>query len=508
MRKLFIFSLLLFLLTSVSAQQNENRQKASFQYPNGKPSSEGWLVEGKPDGYWKTWYENGQLKSEGNRLNFELDSLWKFYDEQGQLKLEIWYKNGRKNGERISYLPDESLHENFVDDSKNGFTNTYDRNGHWIKAVPFENGLENGLARVMDTTGLITELITYQKGFITAREKINRVDAENKKQGLWKWFYADGKIQSEGTYKHGLKNGVFKTYDQQGNLKNIEKYLDDQKQTDAEEITKLEVKRDYFPNGKIKIEGTYRNGQADGIRREFNEKGEVEKTFLMKNGQVTAEGIVEANGQRKGVWKEFYPDGSVKANGQYTDDFKSGYWEYFHPNGTLEQKGSFDEKGQYSGVWQWYDESSRLIRTENFRNGVNDGELTEYDSQGNLILQGYFINGKEEGKWIFNTGGMHTEGEYSEGLRNGTWKTFYNNGKAAFEGRFIDDNPHGKYTSWYDNGRMREEGEYQMGLKKGEWKKFDDEGVLMLSISYQNGVERKYDGISLDEEDVIPVEEN
>ena len=38
-----------------------------FYHPNGEKSSEGRLFDGKPDGYWRTFYENDQLKSEGNR---------------------------------------------------------------------------------------------------------------------------------------------------------------------------------------------------------------------------------------------------------------------------------------------------------------------------------------------------------------------------------------------------------------------------------------------------------
>ena len=60
-------------------------QKKQFLFPNGNVSSEGILREGKPDGYWKTYYENGLLKSEGNRLNFSLDSTWMFYFQDGQL---------------------------------------------------------------------------------------------------------------------------------------------------------------------------------------------------------------------------------------------------------------------------------------------------------------------------------------------------------------------------------------------------------------------------------------
>ena len=48
-----------------SAQKNETVVKNAYQkftYPNGKPSSEGIIRDGKPDGYWKSYYEDGKLK--------------------------------------------------------------------------------------------------------------------------------------------------------------------------------------------------------------------------------------------------------------------------------------------------------------------------------------------------------------------------------------------------------------------------------------------------------------
>lgn len=62
-----------------SAQNTVNQNGVNvFKHPNGNIASEGTMRDGKPDGYWKTYYENKILKSEGNRKNFELDSIWKF----------------------------------------------------------------------------------------------------------------------------------------------------------------------------------------------------------------------------------------------------------------------------------------------------------------------------------------------------------------------------------------------------------------------------------------------
>jgi antitoxin component YwqK of YwqJK toxin-antitoxin module len=40
-----------------------------------------------------------------------------------------------------------------------------------------------------------------------------------------------------------------------------------------------------------------------------------------------------------------------------------------------------------------------------------------------------------------------------------------------------------------------------MGRKNGDWKKFDESGFLLITISYTNGREVKYDGISVENTD-------
>ena len=63
-----------------------------FYYPNGMKSSEGRIVDGKPDGWCKSYNEKGVLVSEGNRKNFLLDSLWTFYNDDATVRMKVHYK--------------------------------------------------------------------------------------------------------------------------------------------------------------------------------------------------------------------------------------------------------------------------------------------------------------------------------------------------------------------------------------------------------------------------------
>ena len=101
-----------------------------FRYPNDSISSEGTMRDGKPDGYWKTYYENGVLKSEGNRKDFLLDGVWYFFSEQGDTTLAVTYKEGLKEGDRKVYLSDEIQVEHFCHDLRCEEVRRYDRRYH------------------------------------------------------------------------------------------------------------------------------------------------------------------------------------------------------------------------------------------------------------------------------------------------------------------------------------------------------------------------------------------
>lgn len=469
-----------------------------FYFENGNKSSEGYMRDGKPDGYWKNYYEKGGIKSEGNRKDYLLDSLWKFYDEEGKLNLEINYKTGKKNGFRTTYQNDEIIKEFFVDDIKQNYTLHLLPNKKLRLKVPFIDGLEEGIAREYRDNGDVIQLITYKKGYVTARERINRYDADTLPNGKWKWFFDDEKLWKEGSFKHGLKDGYFKEYDQNGDLIAAVKFVNGEKVEKAEELAKLDVRTDYYPSGKVKIKATYdKNGIPEGVRREYSPDGNIEKSYVFLHGVIIGEGIFTDAGIRQGLWKEYYPDGKLKASGVYTDDKKQGKWSYYYPNGKLEQTGKYINN-QPDSLWYWFYPNGKLLREENFFEGLSDGVMTEYNIKGEIITQGDYIEGKQDGDWFYVYGDTREEGKYLEGMRNGKWKTYYPNGSLLFEGKFVDDLPNGEHTWYWDNGKIKKQGKFIMGRKNGDWKKYDYTGQLFLTISYRSGKEVKYDGFDVD----------
>jgi antitoxin component YwqK of YwqJK toxin-antitoxin module len=475
-----------------------------FYYANGKISSEGLLKNAKPDGFWKSYYETGTIKSEGNRLNFELDSLWKFYNAEGKLLVEISYKGGKKDGIKTTRMDKEVIKENFRNDIKEGYTRYYYPDEKVKQEIPFLKGLEQGFGKEYGPDGTIVTLTEYKRGFVVDRVRINRRDGNGKKQGRWCIFYDQGNLKSEVTYRDDLKNGYLKEYSENGDLLKISKYIDDVVQTEAEEIQKLEIQNEYYPDGKVKTSAMFRNGIAEGIKREYSAEGKIEKAFLYKSGVIVGEGIVKEDGNRDGHWKDFYPDGSLKAEGNYDNGKQIGEWRYYHSNGKTEQTGKFNKQGKFDGTWKWYYDSGQLLREESYRQGLRDGLSTEYEETGKVITEGEFVDGNEDGPWFELIGDSYIRGTYRDGLRNGLWYNFYldRNGDKTdslcyFKGSFIEDNPDGKHIWYWENGKVKDEGSYINGRKEGEWYKYNFDGTLFMVITYKQGVETRYDGVKI-----------
>ncbi|KAA6229957.1 toxin-antitoxin system YwqK family antitoxin [Campylobacter sp. LR264d] len=78
------------------------------------------------------------------------------------------------------------------------------------------------------------------------------------------------------------------------------------------------IKREFYPNGSLKSELSYKAGRPDGISREFYENGHVHEESRYKNGLET------------GKFVTFYPDDSIqiegeKLNGNFVGSFKEYY---------------------------------------------------------------------------------------------------------------------------------------------------------------------------------------
>lgn len=472
-----------------------------FHHANGQVSSEGTIVNRKPDGYWKTYYENGVLKSEGNRINYKLDSTWKFYDDSARITTLLNYKKGKKNGIQKTFYVNGNVfsEENDSNDIKIGLNSFYYENGKLKKTVPFISGKEEGSGREYSSDGIVTSLIEYKNGYVVKEEKINRTDRAGLKQGKWKDFYASGKIKTEGLYKDNKKQQIWNEYDEYSKLLKSDLYINGELQAkEFSEPLKLDVKRDYYADGTLKSVGTYHDGVKEGTFREYAQDGKDTDSKIYHDGKLVAKGLLNDRGIEQGYWKEFYDDGQLKAEGNYTDGKKDGYWKFYYRDGSIEEEGNF-VKGTAEGAWKWYHENGEVLREETYKNGKENGEIKEYDEKGDIIAQGKYENGKKNGHWLYLSPEMKQEGNFADDKEDGEWKHYYDNGKLYFQGSYVNGDEDGAHNYYFEDGNPKEERFYKLGVKEGLWKIYDRNKTLILTINYEGGKEVKYDGIKVKE---------
>ncbi|MDX9902679.1 MAG: toxin-antitoxin system YwqK family antitoxin [Bacteroidales bacterium] len=505
MKRLFL-TLLVFIPFALTGQQNRELKDGfqQFKYPNGNISSEGFIRNGKPDGYWKSYYVTGVLKSEGKRTSFLLDSIWIFYDQAGDTTEKISYLLGKRNGYYLRYKKDPvhglyvHTSELYAGDKKEGVARIFYPDGKTRQTIPYINGRKDGLSREYDREGKIITLLEYNNDFLISRERINQTDAAGLKQGEWLEFYPGGAIKTERNYRNDLLHGYYKEYDERGRLL-VTLLYDNGKVTGTEidNSAEIDIENRYDEAGKLIYSGPFKEGVPVGIHREYNSDGTVRIASIYNdNGVLISEGIVDDEGNRNGPWKDFSADGTLIAEGAYVNSRRTGTWKFYNASGKLEQAGSYSN-GRIDGTWRWYYPEGELLREEDYYQGRRDGQYTEFTRTGEVIARGEYADGERNGEWIFITGDNREEGNYLLGLRDGEWKAYYPNEKLRFRGEYRQGNPVGHHMLWYDSGRIREDRYYRNGLRTRTWKKYSEEGEVVLSVTYRDDVETSINGVAV-----------
>lgn len=486
-------------LSALTQEINPNGYNVFF-YANGVMSSEGTMRDGKPDGFWKTYYENSLLKTEGNRLNFELDSVWNFYREDGSQERLLSYKIGRKLGSELLFsLAGNVIEEhNNINNQREGKSLYFYESGELYRKVNFESGIEQGKGFEYAVDGRVITFLSYKEGYIRSIEKVNRFTKTGKKKGFWVEYWTNGKTREEGHWTLDQRNGVFKFFKKKGDLDRIEVYRAGELVEDAEKAVMLDIKKTYYEDGTLKLVGSYKAGDKQGVFREYGKDGEIITSYVYQNNVKTGEGVVDPQGDNQGYWKLFYTTGELKAQGTFKDGLKEGEWRYFYLDGSVEQTGNFLQ-GKTHGNWKWYYEGGRLWREERFRKGKEDGLLVEYDREGGEITKGEYVDGNKKGLWFITVNDHKETGDFIDGEKDGKWLFTYDNGKKNFTGEYTSGIPIGKHISYFRNGNVKLIGKYKNGEKHGDWREFVEDGTLLLTIKYKYGREIKLDGAKLKE---------
>lgn len=249
-------------------------------------------------------------------------------------------------------------------------------------------------------------------------DTINRFGKDSLKEGYWIIFGKDRKYNAcsklsqkveEGNYTLGKKNGVWKEYFCNGNLKNIITFVGGRPCGEA--IM-------FFENGQVSEKGVYKNNRWVGKYELFFENGQVQHHFNFNE-----------KGKREGEQTYYYPNGQIWMKGNYKDGQPEPYIKEYYEDGS-EKPYNFDSFGQkIEPINKSKDVPSDNLELQKENNGpmVLDGKHTLYNSHRNITKDGFFKNN------IFIDGKAYFYNEKNELTRTAIYKNGLYVGDAPIE---------------------------------------------------------------------------
>jgi len=237
-------------------------------------------------------------------------------------------------------------------------------------------------------------------------DTVNFVDTQNNKQGYWLTVNPESlqKIQ-EGNYFKGKKEGIWKTYYVNGNLKSEISYKDGEKYGFA---------KIYYENGKLAEEGMWLKDKWVGKYKSYYSNGKL--SYLWNYNDY---------GKRSGYQLYFYENGNIKIDGEWFDGKENGQINEYYQSGVLKyQKVFLNGKCECQSVKIYREEENikkeNPIKIDSVINSQTDIKfVTEVDTIKVFNGTGSYILYRKDKK-------PEREGEFIDGILMNGKEYIYN----------------------------------------------------------------------------------
>lgn len=187
----------------------------------------------------------------------------------------------------------------------------------------------------------------------------------------------------------------------------------------------------------------------------------------------------DSKGRRQGVWKDFYPNGQMRYEGEFKNDKCRGTFRYYDEQGNLKATNEFDKSGERA-LNKTFAPNGRVVATGYYVNQKKEGEWKYYDkSSGQMLLVEDNKDGKVEG-WSRlynpNNGVLAEETQYVGGQPEGQCRKYSDTGTLLMECQYHNGLLEGPAKTYYPTSTLKEVGQYHLGQKAGIWKTYNEEG--------------------------------
>ena len=385
----------------------------------------------KRKGEVKIYYPDikNQLKSLGNVDHHLKTGVWLNYDQTGKLIEKEIYANGLRNGSYETYSP----------------------SGKTLISGNYFNGKLSGEWKYFSDSGNVLKILHY--------------DSLGKQVGVQQTFHAEGWRE---TYSVIDKNGNEKrwTYVQDDKLFEITNYSNGE--LNGIQFMYSGKKPRYAGDTLPVLIDHYKNGKLDGEHRKYNGNQLTEACTYKENAIV-------------GYFRKYDGAGNLSDSIPYENNVVTG-------------------KAYYFG-------SGKLIRTTDYINGKKDGKEFISDKPGRVVNLNYYTNGYLDSGYVSETenkqpGVIIIDAKIFPVNKPDSadfyfTKAYYKNKNIKYEycSRYVNGEllKEGEYKTWYENGKQNYVLNFVNDTMNGVYKKYNTKGELILAARCYNG---KIDSVS------------
>lgn len=164
----------------------------------------------------------------------------------------------------------------------------------------------NAYRKMSERNDISEKLNSQKKGGVESSVKITnkvRIETEGnylneKRDGIWKTYYINKNLKSKGAYTEDKKEGIWLEYYENGVLEKEVNYSNGKK----EGLMKV-----YQRENVLKARVNYKDGKEDGVAEYYDEQGQIELKVNYKNGKE--DGALEHYKDGQLVKIEFWKEG-------------------------------------------------------------------------------------------------------------------------------------------------------------------------------------------------------
>lgn len=205
----------------------------------------------------------------------------------------------------------------------------------------------------------------------------NQLDDKGNKQGLWKGQYVDSKRpRYEGVFDNGKEKGVFKFFDDTAENTIIAT-------REFNDIDNSCITIFYNQKGNKVSEGKVKNKKFEGLWIYYHENSKKIMTSEFYN-----------NGKLEDIKKVFYPSGKIAQETSYKNGLKEGLDKHYAENGTVIEESIY-KKNEFDGPAIFRSPSNIVVAKGVFVKGKKIG-IWEFNTNGKKTKENYNYQSKRK----------------------------------------------------------------------------------------------------------------